>query len=142
LYKLAHILIKAIEGQSKQQFLDSLTFMTHSEKVNQLVGPEAAWRTKKRKDISSSGHVFNTLEAALWCVAQTSSFKEAVLLAVNLGDDADTVGAVTGQIAGALYGLSAIPEKWRQKITWQHKICDKALQLYEVGNPPLLSEAL
>ncbi len=49
---------------------------------------------------------------------RTDSFEEAVVLAVNLGDDADTVGAVTGQLAGALYGLGGIPERWLQPIAW------------------------
>ena len=70
------------------------------------------WRYKSRDEISSSGYVLHTLEAALWCVDQTQTFNEAVLLAVNLGDDADTVGAVTGQFAGALYGYDSINKDW------------------------------
>ncbi|ERL46936.1 monoamine oxidase protein [Candidatus Micropelagos thuwalensis] len=74
--------------------------------------PSGGWRNKSRDKISSSGYVIHTLEAALWCVNQTGSFDEAVLLAVNLGDDADTVGAVTGQFAGALYGYDSINKDW------------------------------
>jgi ADP-ribosyl-[dinitrogen reductase] hydrolase len=58
------------------------------------------WVGKSRDEISSSGYVIATLEAALWCVHRTSSFEEAVILAVNLGHDSDTVAAVTGQLAG------------------------------------------
>jgi ADP-ribosyl-[dinitrogen reductase] hydrolase len=56
--------------------------------------------------------VVHTLEAALWAVDTTDSFAAALLKAVNLGDDADSVGAVAGQLAGARYGLSAIPTNW------------------------------
>jgi ADP-ribosyl-[dinitrogen reductase] hydrolase len=52
------------------------------------------------------------LEAALWAVETTGSFEDALIAAVNLGHDADTVGAVTGQIAGARYGFEAIPQRW------------------------------
>ena len=61
-------------------------------------------------DVTASGYVIETLHAALWSVTKTNDFQEAVLKAVNLGDDADTVGAVAGQIAGAMYGYSAVPK--------------------------------
>jgi ADP-ribosyl-[dinitrogen reductase] hydrolase len=70
------------------------------------------WREKQRSEIRSGGYVVDTLEAALWAVYRTTSFEEALILAVNLGHDSDTVGAVTGQLAGALYGYSAIPPRW------------------------------
>ena len=79
-----------------------------------------------RARIRSSGYVMHTLEAALWSVEQTDSFEEAVVLAVNLGDDADTVGAVTGQLAGALYGASAIPERWLANLSWRPRILTMA----------------
>lgn len=62
--------------------------------------------------INSSGYIVDTLEASLWCILTTNSYKEAVLKAVNLGGDTDTIGAVTGSLAGALYGYDAIPKKW------------------------------
>ena len=65
-----------------------------------------------RDDIGSTGYVVDTLEAALWCLATTGSFESAVLAAVNLGDDTDTVGAVTGGLAGIAYGYEAIPPAW------------------------------
>ena len=70
----------------------------------------------KRKDIESSGYVVHTLEAAIWCLLTTKNYKDAVLKAVNLGDDTDTVAAVTGGLAGALYGYDAIPKEWRNKL--------------------------
>lgn len=62
--------------------------------------------------VSSSGHAPATLTAALWCLANTNSYQECVLKAVNLGDDADTTAAVAGGLAGILYGYSNIPKKW------------------------------
>jgi hypothetical protein len=62
-----------------------------------------AWRSAAScKAISSSGYVVHTLEAALWAVARSTSFREAILTAANLGHDADTVAAIAGQPAGAL----------------------------------------
>ena len=63
-------------------------------------------------DISSSGYVVHSLEASLWAFFNTSTFREGALRAVNLGDDADTVGAIYGGIAGAFYGMEEIPAEW------------------------------
>jgi ADP-ribosyl-[dinitrogen reductase] hydrolase len=63
-------------------------------------------------EISSSGYTVHTVEAAAWSFLTTTSFEDAVVRAANLGDDADTVAAVTGALAGAYYGLSAIPSRW------------------------------
>lgn len=67
---------------------------------------------KKKKDIISSGYVVTTLEAALWCLGTSKSYKEAVLKAVNLGGDTDTIAAITGGLAALKWGYSAIPEEW------------------------------
>lgn len=64
-------------------------------------------------EIKGSGYVVRSLEAALWAFAKGDNFREAVLAAVNLGDDADTTGAVCGQLAGARWGESGIPAEWR-----------------------------
>ena len=65
-----------------------------------------------RTEIQSGGYVVHTLEAAIWCLLTTYSYEECVLKAVNLGDDTDTVAAVAGGLAGAMYGYEAIPVKW------------------------------
>ncbi|MDR1398112.1 MAG: ADP-ribosylglycohydrolase family protein [Desulfarculales bacterium] len=70
--------------------------------------PEAA--------IRSGGFVIDTLEAALWCFLNTENYRDAVLRAVNLGDDSDTTGAVTGALAGLAYGWGDIPETWRKTL--------------------------
>jgi ADP-ribosyl-[dinitrogen reductase] hydrolase len=69
-----------------------------------------------RDAVESSGYVIHTLHAALWCFKNTDNFRDAILLATNLGGDADTVAAVTGQIAGAFYGMSGIPIIWLDKL--------------------------
>ena len=90
----------------------------------------------KRDDISSSGYVVSTLEAALWCLLTTNNYKECVLKAVNLGDDTDTVGAVAGGLAGALYGLASIPEKWLdvlKKKDYIEDMCERAAQAWQIN---------
>lgn len=71
---------------------------------------------RKQSDVLSTGYVADTFEAALWCLSTTDSYKDAVLSAVNLGDDTDTVGAVTGGLAGIIYGMEDIPETWIEKL--------------------------
>lgn len=68
--------------------------------------------TLQEEEIKSSGYVVDTLEAALWAVSTTDNFRDAVLKAVNLGSDTDTVGAVAGGLAGIMYGMDGIPEEW------------------------------
>ena len=71
---------------------------------------DGSFREKEPPEIQGSGYVVRSIEAALWAFHKASSFEEAVLLAVNLGDDADTTGAVCGQLAGAYWGESGIPK--------------------------------
>jgi ADP-ribosyl-[dinitrogen reductase] hydrolase len=68
---------------------------------------------RSREDLANSGWVRHTLESAVWGLCTTGSFEEAVVQVVNLGRDADTAGAVVGVLAGAAYGLSSIPQRWR-----------------------------
>lgn len=82
-----------------------------------------------RNKIKSSGYVVDTLEAAIWCLLNTSSYKECVLKAVNLGEDTDTVAAVAGGLAGALYGYDAIPSEWLEaliKRDYIEDMCERA----------------
>ncbi len=88
-----------------------------------------SWRQKSRDEIRSSGYVIDTLEAALWAVGTTSTFEDALILAVNLAADADTVGAVAGQLAGALYGAASIPERWLHPLAWRSEISAAADRL-------------
>ena len=97
-------------GQTLEESLASLHIDSWHEDIQNIA--KRVWKTKTRDEIKSDGYVAHTLEAAVWCVANTSTFEEALVLAINLAHDADTVGAVTGQIAGALYGYSSIPSRW------------------------------
>jgi ADP-ribosyl-[dinitrogen reductase] hydrolase len=73
-------------------------------------------------DLKNTGWIRHTLESALWAVQTTRSFEEALVKVVNLGHDADTAGAVTGAIAGALYGLQGIPTRWRKSLHGEYPI--------------------
>ncbi|SEW43532.1 ADP-ribosylglycohydrolase [Chryseobacterium wanjuense] len=78
--------------------------------------------------ISSSGYVLHSLEASLWCFLNSESYSEAVLKAVNLGEDTDTTGAITGGIAGVYYGFENIPEEWVSELVRKEdieKLCIK-----------------
>jgi ADP-ribosyl-[dinitrogen reductase] hydrolase len=92
---------------------------------------QGGWRAKRRDQISSSGYVVHTLEAALWSIGQSDDFEAAILTAANLADDADSVAAVAGQLAGAIWGASAIPQHWTAKLAWHDKIRDLADALYQ-----------
>lgn len=92
-----------------------------------------SYKTKARAAIKSSGYVVDTLEAALWAFHSTDTFRDGALLAVNLGDDADTVGAVYGQIAGAYYGADAIPADWRTALYRHDDIVALAERLHALS---------
>lgn len=87
------------------------------------------YKGKTRDQIRSSGYVVDTLEAALWAVWHGETFEEAVLLAANLGDDADSVAAVAGQLAGAVHGLGGIPRHWVGRVAFGEAIEARAGRL-------------
>lgn len=79
--------------------------------------------------IRSSGYVIDTIEAVVWCLITTNTFRDCLLKAVNLGDDTDTVAAVVGGLAGLYYGMNAIPEEWLNVIKKREYIedmCERA----------------
>jgi ADP-ribosylglycohydrolase len=88
---------------------------------------------KEPPEIKGTGYVVKSLEAALWAFAKSKDFEHGALLAVNLGDDADTTGAVYGQIAGAFYGVESIPASWREKVAMREKIEEFADGLLELA---------
>ena len=88
--------------------------------IGEIVG--GSHRTKQPPDIVGSGYVVRSLEAALWAFGRAVDFEEAVLAAVNLGDDADTTGAVCGQLAGAYWGREGIPHSWRRRLAWSDRL--------------------
>lgn len=85
---------------------------------------------KSRDAIRSTGYVVDSLEAALWAFLRTSTFEDAVMDAVNLGGDTDTIAAITGGLCGVYYGFSALPDRLVQNVRKKEMISDLALQMY------------
>ncbi len=75
-------------------------------------------------DIRSTGYVVDTLEACIWVLLQSENYKEAIIGAINLGDDTDTIGALTGGLAGIVYGYDFIPEEWKEQIVRKDYLLD------------------
>ena len=92
---------------------------------------DGSFKDRNPPDIKGTGYVVDALEAALWAFHRSDDFREGALLAVNLGDDADTTGAIYGQIAGAHYGAKTIPAAWRDKLTMSAKITSLADRLHD-----------
>ena len=122
----AGLIADAIAGQS----LDTLlTPKSHRSSPAVRAVMAGSWRGKKREDIRASGYVIHSLEAALWSVGRGLDFRDAILMAANLGEDADTTAAITGQLAGAVYGYEAIPASWRTKLAWEERLGEIAARL-------------
>ena len=79
----------------------------------------------------SGGYVVDTLEASIWCLINSKNYKDAVLLAVNLGDDTDTTGAVTGGLAALYYGFESIPENWINQLARKDDIEELSGRFYK-----------
>ncbi len=128
---LAMIIHQLLLGEPKNQALEA--------------GKDEAWKSKKitalaqgdylqKADalIKAKSYVVDTLEAALWCFSTTDSLEAALLAAANLGDDCDTVAAITGQLAGCHYGLNAIPADWLNVLMEKDRIEQLAQRLIEL----------
>ena len=98
----------------------------------EVVG-RGSFKEQNPPDIVGTGYVVKSLEAALWAFYRSESFQEDCLMAVNLGDDTDTTGAVYGQLAGAFYGARAIPEAWLSWLAYRDLIEAFAEQLFRLG---------
>ncbi len=109
-----HVVAAALGGASKRESLDASSLRLASPGVSALAS--GSYLRKSEVEIAGTGYAVASLEAALWCFHQTESFEQAILRAANLGDDADTTAAIVGQIAGAYYGLDAIPAVWRERL--------------------------
>ncbi|MCQ4936375.1 ADP-ribosylglycohydrolase family protein [Anaerotignum propionicum] len=91
---------------------------------------EKNFREINETEIRSSGYVVDTLEAAIWCLVNSKTYKDCVLIAVNLGDDTDTVAAIAGGLAGLYYGSENIPVEWTSKIVRKDYIEDLSERLH------------
>ena len=117
----ALVLHRALSGASKEEILAPCEpGLVKSPSIQDIA--DGNYFSKPREEISGSGYVVQSLEAALWCFHQTDSFREAILLAANLGDDADTTAAICGQVAGAFYGEKGIPKEWLKKLVMAKEI--------------------
>ena len=117
----AALLVSALQGATRQQVLnpDERVQALWSERpLKPAIAAIAAgsYRRKAPPDITGGGGVVEALEAVLWALERSQSFREGALLAVNLGLDSDVTGALYGQLGGALYGVSAIPGGWRKAL--------------------------
>ena len=116
------LLTGAILGVPKDELLSERYAPVEKYWQENMLAPEIAevaagsFKRLNPPEIIGSGYVVKSLEAALWAFHRSNSFREGCLLAVNLGDDADTTGAVYGQLAGAYYGEDEIPAGWRGKL--------------------------
>ncbi|KAF7169105.1 hypothetical protein CNMCM5623_001913 [Aspergillus felis] len=110
------LIVRAMNGASKEDLAREFASTAFVDvKLNQRLGRYSSladWENTDGDEIKSSGYVLSTLEAALWAFFTTSTFASGAFKVVNLGDDADTVGAVYGGLAGAYYGLEEIPAEW------------------------------
>ena len=111
-----------LNGKSINESFDNLQNKDYSDSYSQETISkyrrilDGSLENHEIKSISSSGYVVSTLEAAMWCSLHSNSYEEAVVKAVNLGDDTDTVGAITGSITGIAYGKDSIPRRWVSKL--------------------------
>ena len=97
---------------------------------------EGSFKHKEPPQIKGTGYVVKSLEAALWAFNKSNNFDDGLLLAVNLGDDADTTGAVYGQLAGAFYGALGIRKEWRDLLALGDEIKRLADRLLRASAPP------
>lgn len=138
---MSGILVALLHGASKDEVLAPRFHPTRGAWLESDLCPDiemianGSFKAKQPPEIRGTGYVVRSLEAALWAFHHSSCFRDGALLAVNLGDDADTTGAIYGQLAGACYGYVSILPEWREKITGADLIQDFAEKLHEHSNP-------
>jgi ADP-ribosyl-[dinitrogen reductase] hydrolase len=125
----------ALNGFDKHQLLSGDFFVDELSLVDEIQQiASGSYKRKEPPQIKGTGYVVDSLEAALWAFYCSADFKSGCLMAVNLGDDADTTGAVYGQIAGAYYGEAGIPESWRSILAYKELIRSYADQLFKLSS--------
>jgi ADP-ribosylglycohydrolase len=138
------LIVGAVNGVSKEELLSERYspipgyWEEHPlvEEIDEIA--RGSFKHRQPPEIQGSGYVVKSLEAALWAFYHGNSFREACLLAVNLGMDADTTGAVCGQLAGAFYGEMEIPDSWRSQLFRSHLIESMADNLFALAQSPSL----
>ena len=133
------LLVGAVRGVVKEALLSPRYSPVAGLWGRQPLCPEideiamGSFRSKEPPEVIGSGYVVKSLEAALWAFHHSTDFRDGCLLAVNLGDDADTTAAIYGQIAGAYYGVDGIPTEWRERIAKAALITQLADGLWQAG---------
>ena len=127
----ASVLRAAFFAQTKSDVINSNLYRPETGKVKTIAA--SGYVNKPAGEIKGSGYVIESLEAALWCFASTDSYDDAVLLAANLGDDADTTAAICGQVAGAYYGIKGIREDWLEKLVMRDELMELSCKLLRKG---------
>jgi ADP-ribosylglycohydrolase len=138
----AGLLLGALDGRSKEQLLSPFFYPGvdrdhwHRQPLPGEIAEIAngSFKLREPPEIKGNGFVVRSLEAALWAFHHSDSFKEGALRAVNLGDDADTTGAIYGQLAGAYYGVNATPQDWIERLALRELISEKAAALFDFSN--------
>lgn len=134
------LIVGALQGVSKDELLSPRYSPVGRAWEKELLCAEiyeiagGSFKQNEPPHIIGSGYVVKSLEAALWAFYKSSTFEEGCLLAVNLGNDADTTGAIYGQLAGAYYGITDIRKDWLECIAYSDVICRLADGLYKVGH--------
>ena len=122
---LARVICRALLGRPKDDvLLGDAGLQVSGARLGAIARGD--YRGKTAAEIKGSGYVVDCLEAALWAFARTESYADAVLMAANLGNDADTTAAVCGQVAGAYYGDVGIPARWLGCLALRPEIVDLA----------------
>ena len=136
------LLVGALQGRSKDELLqrrfEPIAGCWSEAPLSTAIGAiaDGSFLTAEPPTIQGTGHVVRSLEAALWAFHRSDGFRDGALLAVNLGDDADTTGAIYGQLAGAFYGESGIPAHWSHSLALRQRIVELADQLLALAAPP------
>jgi ADP-ribosyl-[dinitrogen reductase] hydrolase len=95
---------------------------------------------RRRDEVRAGGFVLETIGASFWSLLNASGAREAVAMAVALGDDADSTGAVTGALAGAAYGVLALPETWVEAVQFRDRLESEAMRLLDLSEPGPVAE--
>ena len=134
------MLIGALAGAGKDELLSADYCPVPGLWEQEPLCPEiseiakGSFKDKNPPDIVGSGYVVESLEAALWAFYRSENFRDGCLLAVNLGNDADTTAAIYGQIAGAHYGVNSIPASWRDQLAEGTLLQEFATKLCRIGS--------
>lgn len=133
-YMYVKFVIRLFNGMSKEECYEYLKNDDYSmydyysiSKYDRLIKDDI--RNLKIDDIKSSGYVVDTWECVLWILLNSKSYKETIIIATNIGQDTDTIGAIVGSMAGIIYGLDEAPKQWLDTLIKKEYLIDLANKL-------------